>query len=47
MKVTAALKNAVRDLGPDMDRTITFVDGTPYARIVTGVWLRQNSCATS
>jgi len=43
MKVTAALENAVRDLGPDMDRTITLGDGTPYARIVTGVWLRENS----
>lgn len=43
LKMTAALENAVRDLGPDMDRTITFGDGTPYARIVTGVWLRQNS----
>jgi predicted lysophospholipase L1 biosynthesis ABC-type transport system permease subunit len=43
MRVTAALENAVRDLGPGMDRTITSGDGTPYARIVTGVWLRQNS----
>ena len=43
MKVTAALENAVRDLGPDVDRTITYGDGAAYARIVTGVWLRQNS----
>jgi predicted permease len=43
MKVTAALENAVRALGPDVDRTIAFGGGTPYARIVTGVWLRQNS----
>ena len=43
MKVTTALENAVRDLGPDVDRTITSGDGTPYSRIVTGVWLRQNS----
>jgi putative ABC transport system permease protein len=43
MTVTAAVENAVRDLGPDVDRTITSGAGTPYARIVTGVWLRQNS----
>jgi putative ABC transport system permease protein len=43
LKVTGALENAVRDLGPGVDRTITSEDGTPYARIVTGVWLRQNS----
>ena len=43
LKVTAALENAVRDLGPGVDRTITSGDGTPYARIITGVWLRQNS----
>src|SRR5262245_53412525 len=43
LKVTATLENAVRDLGPDVDRTITFGGGTPYARIVSGVWLRQNS----
>ena len=42
-KVTAALENAVRDLGPDVDRTLTFGAGTPYSRIVSGVWLRQNS----
>jgi putative ABC transport system permease protein len=43
MQVTAALENVVRDLGPDMDRTLTLGDGTPHAMIVTGVWLRQNS----
>ena len=43
MKMTAALENAVRDLGPDVDRTLTYGDGAAYARIVTGVWLRQNS----
>jgi len=43
LKVTAALETAVLDLGPDVDRTITSGDGTPYARIVTGIWLRQNS----
>jgi ABC-type antimicrobial peptide transport system permease subunit len=42
-KVTAAIENAVRDLGTDVDRTIPSADGTPYARIVTGVSLRQNS----
>jgi ABC-type antimicrobial peptide transport system permease subunit len=41
--VTAALESVVRDLGPDVDRTITSEDGTPYARIVSGAWLRQNS----
>jgi putative ABC transport system permease protein len=43
LTVTAALENAVRDLGPDVDRTITSADGTPFAPVVTGVWLRQNS----
>ena len=43
MKLTAALENAVRDLGPDFDRTLTYGDGVAYSRIVTGVWLRQNS----
>jgi hypothetical protein len=43
LKVTAALDNAVRDLGPDVDRTRTYGDGTAYSRIVTGVGLRQNS----
>ncbi len=43
IKVTAALDNAVRDLGPDVDRTRTYEGGTVYSRIVTGVGLRQNS----
>ena len=43
MKLTAALDSAVRDLGPDFTRTLTREDGVPYASIVTGVWLRQNS----
>jgi putative ABC transport system permease protein len=43
LKLTAAIENAVRDLGPDVDRTLTYADGLPYSRIVTGVWLRQNS----
>jgi putative ABC transport system permease protein len=43
MKVTAALENAVRALGPDVDRTLTYGDGAVYSTIVTGVWLRQNS----
>jgi ABC-type antimicrobial peptide transport system permease subunit len=43
MKLTAALENAVRDLGPDVDRELTTGDGVAYSSIVTGVWLRQNS----
>ena len=43
LKLTAALENAVRDLGPDVDRTRTYEGGTAYSRIVTGVGLRQNS----
>jgi putative ABC transport system permease protein len=42
-KLTAALENAVRELGPDVDREVTTGDGVSYATIVTGVWLRQNS----
>jgi ABC-type antimicrobial peptide transport system permease subunit len=41
--VTAALETAVRALGPNVDRTLTYGDGAAYSRIVTGVWLRQNS----
>jgi predicted permease len=43
MKVTAALENAVRALGPEVDRTLTYGDGAAYSRIVTGEWLRHNS----
>jgi putative ABC transport system permease protein len=43
LKLTAALENAVRDLGPDVDRTHTHEGGATYSRIVTGVGLRQNS----
>jgi len=43
IKVTAALENAVRALGPDVDRTLTSGNGVVYSRIVTGVWLRQNN----
>src|SRR5262245_30897172 len=43
MKVTAAIENAVRDLGPEVDRTLTDGGGAVYSRIVTGAWLRQNS----
>ena len=43
MKLTAAIENTVRDLGPDVDRTLTYAGGLSYSRIVTGVWLRQNS----
>lgn len=42
-KVTAALENAVRALGPGVDRTVTYSGGTAYAPIVTGVWLRDNN----
>ncbi|HEY7192048.1 MAG TPA: ABC transporter permease [Vicinamibacterales bacterium] len=43
MRVTAAIENAVRDLGPDVDRALTYGNGVVYSRIVTGVSLRQNS----
>jgi putative ABC transport system permease protein len=43
LKITAALENAVRELGPDVDRTLTYADDIAHSRIVTGVWLRQNS----
>ena len=42
-KLTAALENAVQTLGPDFDRSLTYADGLPLSKIVTGVWLRQNS----
>jgi predicted permease len=42
-KLTAALENAVRELGSDFTRDLSTGDGVPYSRIVTGVWLRQNS----
>jgi predicted permease len=45
-KLTAALEQAVLDLGPDVDRTLTYAGGAAYSRIVTGVWLRQNSVET-
>jgi predicted permease len=44
--VTAAVENAVRELGPEVDRTLTDGGGAAYSRIVTGVWLRQNSVRT-
>jgi putative ABC transport system permease protein len=43
LKLTAALENAVRDLGPDVGRTHAYEGGAAYSRIVTGVGLRQNS----
>jgi ABC-type antimicrobial peptide transport system permease subunit len=43
MNVNAALENAVRDLGPAFTRNLSRGDNAPYAPIVTGVWLRQNS----
>jgi len=42
-KLSAALENAVRDLGPDFTQNVKTPDGVPYAKVVTGVWLRQNS----
>jgi predicted permease len=42
MKLTTALENTVRDFDPD-NRPFTTTDGVPYASIVTGVWLRENS----
>jgi putative ABC transport system permease protein len=43
MKLNAALENAIRDLGPDFSQNVRTPDGVPYAKVVTGVWLRQNS----
>jgi ABC-type antimicrobial peptide transport system permease subunit len=37
------LENAVRALGSDVDRTLTYGRGAAYSRIVTGAWLRENS----
>jgi putative ABC transport system permease protein len=42
-KLNAALENAVRALGPDFNQNVNYADGLPYAKVVTGVWLRQNS----
>ncbi len=42
-KMSAALENAIGALGPNIDRTLTTGDGVPYARMITGVWLRQHS----
>jgi putative ABC transport system permease protein len=43
LTLIAALENTVRDLGPDVDRTITSGGGTFHAGIVTGVQLRKDS----
>jgi putative ABC transport system permease protein len=43
MKLNAALENAIRNLGPDFNQNVKYADGLPYAKVVTGVWLRQNS----
>lgn len=43
MKLNAALENAVRDLGPDFNQNVKTPDGVPYSKVVTGMWLRQNS----
>jgi predicted permease len=42
LTLIAALETAVRDLGPDVDRTLTS-GGTLHAGIVTGVQLRKDS----
>ena len=42
-QLTAALENAVRELGPDIKRDLATPDGVAYSKVVTGVWLRQNS----
>lgn len=42
-QVTAALENAVRALGPDLDRSLTYADDLRLSNVVTGVWLRENS----
>jgi predicted permease len=42
-KMTAVLDNAVRDLGPGVTQDVRTGDGVAYAKVVTGVWLRQNS----
>ena len=42
-KLNAALENAVRDLGPDFNQNLRTPDGVAYAKVVTGVWLRENS----
>jgi predicted permease len=41
-KLTTALENAVHDFDPN-NRPFRSADGVPYASIVTGVWLRENS----
>lgn len=42
-QMAAALENAIDDLGPDARRGLATSDGIAYARVVTGVWLRENS----
>jgi predicted permease len=42
-KLIAALQNAVADLGPGVTQDVRTGDGVAYAKVVTGVWLRQNS----
>jgi putative ABC transport system permease protein len=43
-KLTAAVEHAIHDLDPDASRTLTYGDdGGRYARVLTGVWLRNNS----
>lgn len=42
-QMAAALENAVRDLAPDAASALTTGEGIRYARVITGVWLRENS----
>lgn len=43
VKMTTALENAVRGLGPEVNRRLSNGDGLAYSSIVTGTWLRKNS----
>lgn len=42
-RMTAVLDHAVEDLGPAVTQDVRTGDGVPYATVVTGAWLRQNS----
>lgn len=43
-KLTAALENAVREIGPDATQEVKYGDdGAVYSKVVTGVSLRKNS----
>jgi predicted permease len=43
LKLTAALDDAFRELGPGFDRALDRGDGVAYSPVISGVWLRQNS----